>query len=1734
MKQKLFTLFLVLVASIGIASAQSGTCGTSLTWTLSNNTLTISGTGPMFDYQSSDKVPWFNYVSSIFSINIKNGVTTIGDLAFCNCKNLTSVTIPSTVTDIGNAFTNCQNLPSITIPSSVTSIEANAFNNCKKLSSINIPSSVIYIGTRAFYQTADYNKASNWKDGVLYINNCLIESKVDISGAYTIQEGTRVIANAAFMNCSSLTSVIIPNSITNVGDLAFYNCFSLTSITCNSETPASIIDGDKTFYNVSKDIPVYIPCQATEAYQSANGWDSFTNLQEPDSEYIVTLAVNDTKMGTAQVEQNDCLGAAIISATANEGYHFVQWSDGNTDNPRQIQLTENMSCTAEFAINEYRVTLTVDKTGLTGEAPTQEELWTSFNSAAGFGLGELNTISIVNTIAGVATAENLTAVFAKPEWQWLKEYIMTVQNAQKGNAVGTRTVPELTNDITTKSTEWRYAVGAFFLQTQYTSYPPTADFSEVGKHEAWGSAYQAALDCNGVVAGSGMYQYGATATLTAIPKEHYRFVQWSDGNTDNPRTIMVNSDITLVAEFAIQEHTITVTSDANGAVEGNGIYQYGDTATLTATPNEYYHFVRWSDGNTENPRQVQVTEDLSYTAEFAINEYEVRLTVDGTGLTVEIPTQDELWASFNAVADLRLGDLNEISTLNTIAGRATAEDLTTVFANPEWQWLKEYIMTVQNTQKGNTIPGNLRPDGTERTVVGLKDSIASDTDNSDAWRFAVGAFFMQTQYTTGWPGTADFSDAGKPEAWGSAYQAALDCNGVVAGSGIYQYGATVTISATPKEGNHFVQWSDGITDNPRQVLVTGDLNYAAEFAINEYTVILTSDANGVVSGSGVYQYGATATFTATPNEGYHFVKWSDGNTDNPRTITLISDTTQIAEFAINEYKVQLAIDENGLTGAVPTQEELWTSFNAAVGFGIGELNTISKVNTIAGVATAENLTAVFTKPEWQWLKEYIMTVQNAQKGNTIHGSLKPDGTERTVLGLKEDIALSSDNTDAWRFAVGAFFLQTQYTTGWPGSADFAEAGKPEAWGGVYQAIGVVSGSGVYQHGATATLTATPNEGYHFVQWSDGITNNPRQVLVTGDLNYAAEFAINEYTVILTSDANGVVSGSGVYQYGATATFTATPNEGYHFVQWSDGNTDNPRTIMVISDTTMTAEFVINEYTIALTSGANGVVEGDGVYQHGATATLTATPNEGYHFVQWSDGNTDNPRQVKVTEDMSYAAEFVINEYTVSLTSDANGVVDGSGIYQHGATATLNATPNEGYHFVRWSDGNADNPRNIMVISDTTMTAEFVINEYTIALTSDANGVVEGDGVYQHGATATLTAIPNEGYHFVQWSDGNTDNPRTIMVVSDTTMTAEFVINEYTVSLTSDANGVVDGSGIYQHGATATLNAIPNAGYHFVQWSDGNADNPRTIMVVSDTTMTAEFVINEYTVALTSGANGVVEGDGVYQHGATATLNATPNAGYHFVQWSDGNTDNPRTMTIISDITLSAKFAINVYSVRFLDWNGTEIKGESVEYQSAATAPDDPTREGYTFIGWDNDFSKITEEMTITAQYQINRYQVRFMDYDGTELQMDSVEYQSAAIAPYDPYRQGYTFIGWDKDFTAIIADLDVYAQYEMGEDHEMTIVFTNSEDNDSEIYSQALTIKIPAAPEIIGFTFLYWQPVAEPLTDVITIQAIYKSDIPTANEVYINPANPAQKLLRNGQVYILQDGQTYTIQGHKL
>ena len=118
----------------------------------------------------------------------------------------------------------------LTIAKEVTYVEHAAFNNTS-LTSIVIPDNVTSIGYRAFYNTAYYNDETNWENGVLYIDNCLIAAKGSVSGDYTIKDGTRLIAICAFRDCKSLTSVTIPDSVTSIGSSAFEDCTSLTEVT---------------------------------------------------------------------------------------------------------------------------------------------------------------------------------------------------------------------------------------------------------------------------------------------------------------------------------------------------------------------------------------------------------------------------------------------------------------------------------------------------------------------------------------------------------------------------------------------------------------------------------------------------------------------------------------------------------------------------------------------------------------------------------------------------------------------------------------------------------------------------------------------------------------------------------------------------------------------------------------------------------------------------------------------------------------------------------------------------------------------------------------------------------------------------------------------------------------------------------------------------------------------------------------------------------------------------------------------------------------------------------------------------------------------------------------------------------------------------------------------------------------------------------------------------------------
>ena len=303
---------------------------------------------------------------------------------------------------------------------------------------------------------------------------------------------------------------------------------------------------------------------------------------------------------------------------------------------------------------------------------------------------------------------------------------------------------------------------------------------------------------------------------------------------------------------------------------------------------------------------------------------------------------------------------------------------------------------------------------------------------------------------------------------------------------------------------------------------------------------------------------------------------------------------------------------------------------------------------------------------------------------------------------------------------------------------------------------------------------------------------------------------------------------------------------------------------------------------------------------------------------------------------------IYGSHALTYLAGDGGAIDGdpeqSVFYSYDGTEVI-ARPDFGYHFIGWSDGFSEAARtDTNVTADITVTALFEINAYALTYLAGENGVIDGPTpqTVNHGSDGMeVTAVPVDGYHFVEWNDGRTDNPRTdTAVTGPLTVTANFAINTYPLTYLAGPNGSIAGPAeqMVNHGSDgAEVTALAAEGYHFVDWSDGRSDNPRTDMnVTGPLTVTANFVINTYTLAYLAGENGSISGppEQLVNHGGSGeAVTAVPAEGYHFVDWSDGLTDNPRTDTnVTGSLTVTANFAINTYTLTYTAGTMATVSG----------------------------------------------------------------------------------------------------------------------------------------------------------------------------------------------------------------
>ena len=1137
----------------------------------------------------------------------------------------------------------------------------------------------------------------------------------------------------------------------------------------------------------------------------------------------------------------------------------------------------------------------------------------------------------------------------------------------------------------------------------------------------------------GTVTGADTYEHFATCTLIATPATGYHFVNWTKGGVEYSTEPTISFEVTqaesFVANFEINSYEITATANNTqfGTVTGAGTYNHFATCTLVATPATGYHFVNWTKGGVEYSIETtisfEVTQAESFVANFAINTYEIAAVANpAAGGTVSGAATYEHFATCTLVATPATGYhfVNwtkggvEYSTEPTISFEVTQAESFVAIFETNSY---EIVATANNAQFGTVTGAGTYNHFETCTLVATPATgyhFVNWTRNGEDYSTNTTISFEVTQDESF---VANFAI----NSYAITVTANLTAGGTVTGDGTYEHFAICTLTATPSIGYHFVNWTKGGTEISTSAIyqfeVNGAGDYVANFALNSYSI--TAEANptdgGTVTGSGVYNHFITCTLVATPATGYHFVNWTKGGVEYSTELTISFEVSQAESFVAN-FEIN-----NYEIVAIANN----TQFGTVTGTG-----TYNHFETCTLVATP---TTGYHFVNWT-------------KGGEEYSS---------------NATISFEVTQAESF-IANFAINTY---------EISAVANPTAGG-------TVTGTGVYEHFAICTLTATPATGYHFVNWTKGGVEYSTELTITFEVSQAesfvASFEINNYEIVaIANNAQfGTVTGAGTYNHFETCTLVATPATGYHFVNWTKGgveySTNTTISFEVTQDESFVANFAINTYAITVTANltAGGTVTGGGTYEHFATCTLTATPSTGYHFVNWTKGgsevSTSATYQFEVSSAGDYVANFALNSY--SITAEANpmdgGTVTGSGVYNHFVTCTLVATPATGYHFVNWTKGGMEYSTNTTISFEVTQAesfvANFAINTYEITAIANPTdgGIITGAGTYNYGSTCTLTATATDVYLFVNWTKNgiviSTDSSISFTVYDNESYVANFIYNNYeiTASPSPDYGGTVTGAGIYFHNQSCTLTATPATGYHFVNWTCNGIEVSSELVYTFTVTSSAEYIANFspniYQVTLfgtPAAAISSLNGAGAYYYGQTCVIEAVPNEGYDFVHWKKNDDEIVSTapsyiFNVTESVSFVAYFALRNYEITATTnpMEGGSVTGAGTYEHGASCTLNAIASEGYFFVNWTLNGNEVSTDATYTftvteanayvANFAINTYEITAVAdpvEGGTVEGSGTFEHGSTCTLTATSYAN-YNFVNWTKDGNVVSGD----------------------------------------------------------------------------------------------------------------
>ena len=846
------------------------------------------------------------------------------------------------------------------------------------------------------------------------------------------------------------------------------------------------------------------------------------------------------------------------------------------------------------------------------------------------------------------------------------------------------------------------------------------------------------------------------------------------------------------------------------------------------------------------------------------------------------------------------------------------------------------------------------------------------------------------------------------------------------------------VSSDMKPGNYTIKISN-IEFAPED-MIAGIEQADLEIPITiyqDYNITATSanETMGTVTGGGNYRNGTKATLTATPNEGYHFVKWSNDVTENPYTFAVDKDLALTATFDAKEYNLIYMVDGVEYKkvpvkfGSTITPE----AFPTKVGYtfsGWGEIPATMPTSdvTVNGTFAINKYTFTFDADGGSEVAGITQDYNSA-----ITAPTAPTKTGYTFAGWVPAIP---ETVPAENMSFKAQWTINQYTLTF------------DADNGTEATVITQDFNTKFETPAAPTKT-----GYTFAGWDSEVP----ETIPAENKSFKALWTINQYT--FTFDADGGSDVAAITQnYGTKIETPAAPTKtGYTFAGWVPAI---PETVPA-ENMSFKAQWTINQYSLTFDAG-NGTEATVITQDYGTKFDTPADPTrEGYTFAGW---DMDIPETIPA-EDMSFTAKWIANQYT--LTFDSDGGSDVAAITQdYGTKIETPAAPTKtGYTFAGWDN---EIPET-MPAESMSFKAQWTINQYTLTFNAD-NGTEDVEITQDYGTKFDTPADPTrEGYTFAGW---DMDIPETIPA-EDMSFTAKWIANQYT--LTFDSDGGSDVAAITQdYGTKIETPAAPTkTGYTFAGWDN---EIPET-MPAESMSFKAQWTINQYTLTFNAD-NGTEDVEITQDYGTKFETPADPTReGYTFAGW---DMDIPETIPA-EDMSFTAKWIANQYTLTFDADGGSDVAAITQDYGTKIETPAAPTKTGYTFAGWDNEIPETmpAESMSFKAQWTINQYTLTFNADNGTEDVEITQDYGTKFDTPADPTREGYTFAGWNMDipetipaedmnFTALwsvnsyklvyILDGEVYAEYDVEYGSEIT------PEND---------------PEKTGYTFDGWTEIPE-------------------------------------------------------